>query len=99
MNGDLNDSVSLRLLYLDAWSLDGRSVWEELELVLLEEMCHSEWGLRFQKTHVIPIVLSLSYGCAQDVSSQRLLQQEACLLHAPHNHIYELQSLGTVSTH
>lgn len=82
MKGDLNDSVSHRVL--DARSLDGRSVWEELEVALLEEMCYSERTLRFQKTHAIPSVFSLSYGCAQDVSSQILLQQGACLL--PHYH-------------
>ena len=82
MKGDLNDSVSHRVL--DARSLDGRSVWEELEVALLEEMCYSEQTLRFQKTLTIPSVFSVSYGCAQDVSSQILLQQGAACCHDPH---------------
>lgn len=53
------------LLYLDAWFPDGRSVWEELGVASLEEMCYSEWAMRFQKTHAIPVVLSVLWLCSR----------------------------------
>ena len=41
--GGLNENGLHRLIYLNAWSAVGRTVWEGLEgVVLLEEVC--AWG-------------------------------------------------------
>jgi hypothetical protein len=48
-------------------------------VALLEEVCHWEWALRFQKPPSFPVGLSLSltHACGSDVSPQLLLQHHA----------------------
>jgi len=41
-----NDLCSL--IHLNAWSADGRTVWETLDVILLEKMHHRELTLRFK---------------------------------------------------
>lgn len=39
-----------RLMYLHAYSLVDRNVWEILgDMALLEEVCHRDWTLKLQK--------------------------------------------------
>ena len=41
--GSLNENVFFRLIFLNVFSIAGRTVWERLRVVaLLEKVCH--WG-------------------------------------------------------
>ena len=52
--GVLNENGHNGLVYLKTWDLFGGTVWQGLRgLPLLEEVCHWEIALRFQKTHII----------------------------------------------
>lgn len=46
--------IGFYVIYLTTWSPVGGMVWKGLgEVALLEEMCHWEWALQFQMTHLI----------------------------------------------
>lgn len=49
-----------RLMYSNAWSSVGGTVWKGLEGVdFLEEVCHRGWAVRFQK----PAPFQVSFLC------------------------------------
>ena len=76
----LNEKGFDDLIYLNTWSLVGEIVWKELGgAVLLEEVCHWGWTLRFQKLTPFPVSCLCLMFIDQDVSSQLLLQCHVCL--------------------
>lgn len=64
---------SHRLVYLKTQSPGSRTLWKGLGGVLLSEVCHWGWALRFQKTCTIPCLLLVDW----DVSFGMLLQSPA----------------------
>ena len=54
--GGLNENCPQRLMYLNTWSPVGGNIWEGLGgVVLLEEVCHWGWDLRFKKPTSFPV--------------------------------------------
>ena len=57
-----------RFKYLNVWCPVGGTVWKGLGgMTLLEEVCHSGWGLKFQKPMPGPVSVSLPALTDQDV--------------------------------
>jgi hypothetical protein len=69
IHGYLNEYCSHILILLNAQASAGETIWEGLRgTVLLEEVCHWGWGLKFQKPS--QLLWLCAYG--SDVSSQLL---------------------------
>lgn len=51
--GSLNETGPLRFIYLNAWSLDGGTVWEGLEDVVLSKEACRGGGLEVSKACII----------------------------------------------
>lgn len=68
------------------------TVWEGLgDTVLLEEVCHCGQALRFQRTHEVPIVSSLtSARIGQNVNIKMQPGAAECSCHMPFLHHHGL---------
>jgi len=67
-------------MHLNTQALAGGTVWEGFGgVALLEEVCHWEWALRFQRSMPFPVSALCLLLMDRHVSSQLLLPQHACL--------------------
>lgn len=80
---DLNVNSPYRLIYFKAWSSANETLWEALGAVVLEEVEHWKWTLKFPKPTRFQLAFSTSYLWIRIVNSQLLPQNiTACLLAA-----------------
>lgn len=56
----LNENGLHRFIYLHTWSPISGTVWEGIDVSLLEEICHCGWVLRFQYSKSWPFLLELT---------------------------------------
>ena len=77
----LNGNGPHKLIYMNAWSPVGGTIWVGLGgVALLEEVCVTESkALRFQKVHTIPSCFSLPRACGSRCKFCVTALDHACL--------------------